>query len=96
MSPRVARNRRRVYMGAGLLALAGYLVLGALALQGHHIPDGVYLAAFVGCVLAAAGYGDAARGRQLRRIRRLHERLERRARLQDPEGFRRWEEARHG
>lgn len=79
-------------MGAGLLALAGYLVLGALALQGHQIPNGVYLAAFVACVLAAAGYGDASRWRRHRRIQQLHRRLEARARLQDPEGFRRWEE----
>lgn len=96
MSPRVERNRRRLYTVALLLGLAGLLILELLTLQGGGLPDGVYLVAFAACILAAAGYGDASRARRRRRIQYLHALLEERAERQDPEGFRRWQEGHRG
>lgn len=96
MSPRVARNRRRAALALILLVVAGFGVLSVLTARGGGIPDSIYMVAFLGCILTAALQADAARWRRHRRIQSLHRQLEQRARRQDPEAFRRWEEGRRG
>lgn len=92
MSPRVARNRRRLGLAVILLGVAGFGILSVITESGGGIPDSVYMVAFLGCILTAAIQADAARWRRHRRVQQLHRRLEQRARLQDPEGYQRWAE----